>query len=198
MDQSFRLRLDEEQEQTLIGYIKSRRYRTMLSLYTSIAYLVGTAPLAYVDLLALLQKGTGRYSSVLSQAALTAGGLLRHHYHHSRHVDGELFFLWIGVAVFLLITFLRGYGRVFGKNSDLDCVKNGKYSYELRPFGGKSPDKGKHPYYLMDGTGTAYLCPVFLDYKNAAPDRELLCVHLDNGNRFALLAKDNTPWWQKD
>lgn len=195
MEQSFRLRLDEEQEQTLIQYIKSRRYGTMLTLYLSAAFLVLTSPLAYADMLLLFEPRPGR-SAMLPQITLAAGTLAR--YHYRRHVDGEFFFFWVGVAIVLLVTFLRGYGRRFGKNSDYDCVRNGKYAYEIRPFGAKGPDNGKHPYFLADDTGTYYLCPVFLDYKNAGPDRELLCVHLDNGHNYALLAKDTTPWWEKD
>lgn len=158
--------LPEKQQKILEKYISDRRYKFMMILYLSLA---GTIALLFPALLDIhTPRRTMRYS-------------------YRRRSRMSSFALWIICAVTFVLYFFRGIGIHFGKNSDLDCARKQNYVFEMKEFGGKDPDSGKAPYYVYDKAGTKYLCPIFLDWKNACEGSRLYCVTLANGKHYAML-----------
>lgn len=99
--------------------------------------------------------------------------------------------LFIFTLVSFVVMFFEGKGKTFGKNSDYDCLKNDEYQLDFFEFGDKLPDSGKHPYFVSDIYGNTYKCPLFLDWRNAKYGDTLICVTLNNGQKYALLQKVN-------
>ena len=101
--------------------------------------------------------------------------------------EAVVYFLFAFVS--FIVMFFRGIGKTFGKNSDYDCLKNDNYQLDFCEFGGKYPDTGHHPYFIRDNCGNTYKCPLFLDWRNAQEGDTLICVSLNNGQKYALLQK---------
>lgn len=185
-----RLRLDQEKEDALIKYVKSRRYQFMMFLYLTLAYTVLVAWFAFADLERAFD-GTARYSYEVAED-LWMLALRRRRYY-----PGSLFASWLGAALLFVFLFLTGVGRVFGPGSDYHCLCKQKYAFGYMILGGKKHDTGKHPYYVCDREGNEYICPVFLDYKKSNFGDEMFCVVLDNGRRYAMIDCEK-PWWEME
>lgn len=173
-----RLRLDPDKEDALIKYVKDRRYMLMISLYISGFLSVVLAPFAIAEI-----------NNILSGTYYTVG--------YGRRRRSSVIVFWLFMLVTFVVNFFTGFGRVFGPGSDYDCLKKGKYGFGTMTLGGKKHDSGKHPYYVCDKLDNVYICPVFLDYKNANFGDEMFCVVLDNGKRFAF-GPDKKPGWDMD
>lgn len=188
--------LSQKQIETIIKYIKDRRYKMMISMYLCMILVVIGIPAMLAD----IQLLSGNGSRTLASAAVPLGQLARRYYGH-RYVPGEFLFIWIGFVIVLIILIVRNYGIRFGKNSDLDCMQRGMYTVETASFAGKSEDTGKHPYYLFDADGKPYKCPVFLEWKKADWGTKILFVSLSNGRGYAMLPESTEPdkeWWEED
>lgn len=161
----YALWLTEEQKNSILKYIQDRRYSYMISMYA--VFLLTTAMLL-TALPTFLMIVTG----------------------HSSWLDNlEILTYCAIVMIFSVSMFLRGIGKIFGKNSDYDCLKQDNYQLDFLEFGDKLPDTGKHPYYVKDKFGNHYICPIFLDYRNARQGSTLICIALSNGKKYALLEK---------
>lgn len=192
-DPNLLLFLPDEQKEIILKYIRERRTSLMANLYLSAAFTILLFLPAMFDLKSAIHGGSFRL-----ETAGTALLLARRHRYGSHYIEGELFLIWCVVLVVFIVHFIKGIGVHFGRNSDLDCVQNDKYLYEIRNCTGKSEDHQKHPYYLYDNNNTAYLCPLFLDWKKAAPGTKMMCLSLQNGRHYALLVPEQTEWWEKD
>lgn len=187
--------LTEKQTQTIIKYIKERRYPFMISLYGIIGFLIFTLPVLLMDI-TMLQYDERRKEIA---GAVSVIGQMARHYHRSR--PGEFIVFWVAGFVVLLVMVLRNYGITFGKGCDLDCIRRGMYTIETASFAGKSDDTGKHPYFFYDADGKAFKCPVFLDWKRAGQGTQIVFVTLSNGKGYAVLPESDTPrkeWWEED
>ncbi len=163
----YRLRLPEEQEQLLVDYVKSRRYSFMLVLWLTGIGAVVLLPAAIFE---------------LSNPELMDR---RPRYRRSRRFS--LFATFCILALSFIVSFIRGFGKDFGCNADLDCLLRQKYAFGTMTVGDKHKDTMKHPYFVSDVQGREYCCPVFLDYKKVQPGDTMHCVLLDNGKRYAFL-----------
>lgn len=178
-----RLRMDDEKEALLVKYINERRYKRVLTVIILGILLV---MLTFAMIHAISQMEKGIYSYVVHR---------RHHRRTHYYISDVV--LWAVEGLLFLVAFLRGWGNYFGKNSDIDCIRNMKYGYGTMVLNEKEPDLKKHPYYVTDRQGNRYICPVFLDYRNAQFGEEMYCVVLDNGRRYAF-SKNDTEWWERD
>lgn len=184
------LYLPDHQKEIILKYIRERRTSLMVNLYLSAAFSILLFLPAILDLQAALHGGFFRLETAVGNTAML---LARRHRYSSHYVEGELFLIWCVALVVFIIHFIRGIGIHFGPNSDLDCVQNNKYLYEVRDCAGKSEDRQKHPYYLYDDENTAYFCPLFLDWKKAEPGAKMICLSLQNGRHYAILVPDQIP-----
>ncbi|MDE5947168.1 MAG: hypothetical protein K2G63_07690 [Oscillospiraceae bacterium] len=99
----------------------------------------------------------------------------------------EIISLILFMLVFLYFL-IRGFGKDFGFNCDISCIKKDNYSLSYAKFGHrKENSKNHHPYYIYDDLNNFYICPIFLDYRNATSDDNFLYIKLNNGRSYALL-----------
>ena len=154
----YALWLTEEQKNLILKYIQDRRYQYMISMY-----------LAFVLTIIILIFD-------LPQLLITNIIFL--------DIQGYLFVYNTLTVITAFGMFFMGIGKIFGKNSDYDCMKHDKYNLDFRDFESKLPDTGKHPYYVEDNFNNRYICPIFLDYRNARPGNTLICVTLNNGKKY--------------
>lgn len=202
--------LTPEQHQKLLSYIKERRYGYMIRMIVLLVYAALVTPLAIMELYINTQEHNDAEIAPSSIVTLSADqmhsavyvspnvlAVRRYRYRRGRPV--EFLATWILAVIIGVVMFLRGYGIKFGHNSDYDCVKRLDYTCQTKPYGGKSEDTHKHPYFLMDMEGSQYCCPVFLDYKNADTGSFLTCVILNNGSLYAYLDREHSrEWWEED
>lgn len=101
----------------------------------------------------------------------------------------NIIYLTLFMLIFLYFL-IKGFGKDFGFNSDISCIKKGNYSLSCAKFCHRQENlKNKHPYYIYDDFNNFYICPVFLDYRNATSDDNFLYIKLNNGRGYALLDK---------
>ena len=174
-----RMRMPEEKEELLKRYINERRYGYVL---TVIVLCIMTVFLLIIMFHAIEQMQKGIFVV-----------RFRRRYHYYAMDIAEC----AAMSIVYIFVFLRGWGKKFGPNSDIDCVKHMKYQYGTAHLSEKDPDAKKHPYYVMDREGNRYICPVFLEYRNMDFGEEMFCVVLDNGSRYAFQLHE-IPWWEKD
>ncbi len=159
---NYQMWLKEEQKEQVLKYIQERRYQHMITMYC-----VGIVALLFSIFNFLDMK----YTKI---------GFI---------YDTNLVSYWLLSTLITLVMFLQGIGKIFGKNSDYDCVKKDNYTLNIRKFAGKKPDTGKHPYFVEDFYGNSYQCINFLDWKHAHDGDMLICIELKNGKKYALLQK---------
>ena len=98
----------------------------------------------------------------------------------------ELFLSFLAFAGCFMEEFTRGFGKAFGRKCDIKCIEKDLYTLEYGNFGCREKDTGKHPYYICDNKGDTYVCPKFLDYKNADISDKFLYIKLNNGRGYAI------------
>ena len=201
--------LTPEQQQKLLNYIKERRYGYMVRMIVLLIYATLITPIAIMELYVNTQDRYDTesvpYSIVtlsadrMHSAALVSPDVLAvQRYRRSRYMV-TFWTTWIMAAITGGVMFLCGYGIKFGHNSNYDCVKRLDYTCQTKPYGGKSEDTHRHPYFLIDTEGKQYCCPIFLDYKDADAGSFLTCVMLSNGSLYAYLDREcSLEWWEKD
>lgn len=155
--------LTEAQEQRLIRYIQERRSGFMAVLISTGGLSLFLAPMALFDYM-------------VSVGAWKQGGEYM-----------ELFFTWLVITIAAVVMFFQGIGIRFGKGSDLDCVRKKRYTCTYETCCRKSQDTMKHPYFLYDLQKKEWICPEFLEWRNAKIGCRLLCVTLKNGKGYAFV-----------
>ncbi len=156
--------LYQEQKDFLLKYMRDRRYKNMIIMWTSAVIILG-----YMGLF-LLSWHKMTFIEAVAQEGI---------------VEGFLYFI---IAVFAFGgEFIRGFGKTFGYKCDIRCIQNDLYTLEYGDFGYREKDTGKHPYYICDNRGGIYICPRFLDYRNADTGSKFLYIKLENGRGYAVL-----------
>ena len=162
----YQIYLYEEQKQYLIKYIEDRRFTNLM-----LTWLSGLSIPIMLFIVICSAKGDSFFKLI--------GEL------------GEInIYLVIGIIVFIR-EFIKGYGKNFGHKCDIQCIQNDLYTLDYRNFGYREKDKGHHPYYICDNMGGTYICPRFLDYRNADSESKFLYIKLENGRGYAI--GDNIP-----
>ena len=184
MNDTFRLRLPEEQEEKLIRYIKDRRFPQLVLLGTLVFLLIlFFAPMAgdVMIILYSVKRADSASLPVIDPEMLT----MARRYH--RAFPGEMLLLWLAILVAVIVIYVRGLGTRYGPRSDLACVKKGLYVYGPVTVARKSTRTEKPPFYLYDDDGNAHTCPVFLDFRNVPIGGTMTAIVLDNGRRYCFV-----------
>jgi len=160
--QNYQMWLNEKQKRDILKYINERRGQHMITMYCMIIIAVIFNLINFFDM---------KYTKL---------GII---------YNSNLVSYWVISTVMALVMFLQGIGKIFGKNSDYDCIKKDHYTLNMRKFAEKKPDSGKHPYFVDDFYGNTYQCINFLDWKRAHNGDMLICIELKNGQKYAILQK---------
>lgn len=84
---------------------------------------------------------------------------------------GEVLIYYLLAVVSFIREFAGGYGKIFGRRCDIQCIEK---------------DTGKHPYYVCDNRGGIYICPRYIDYRNADTGSKFMYIKLANGRGYAI------------
>ncbi|MDE6502390.1 MAG: hypothetical protein K2L10_09935 [Ruminococcus sp.] len=95
------------------------------------------------------------------------------------------------MSVFVFITtFISGFGKTFGYKCDKKCIENDWYTITSGNFVCRDKNSSnKHPYYISDKVYNQYICPRFLDWKNADEHTTFIYIKLENGRNYAIVDK---------
>ncbi|MCM1507614.1 MAG: hypothetical protein NC177_10845 [Ruminococcus flavefaciens] len=103
-------------------------------------------------------------------------------------LDEVLLYYFVALVSFLS-EFVSGYGKFFGRRCDIQCIEKDLYTLDYGDFGYREKDTGKHPYYICDNRGGIYICPRYIDYRNADTGSKFLYIKLENGRNYAIAEK---------
>jgi len=161
---AYQVYLNDEQKDYLIKYMRDRRFGNMLVMWTSAVFIS-----VYIGMFLLLCHDI-TFIQALAQKGIA---------------DGVIYFI-IAVSAFAR-EFIRGFGKTFGHRCDIRCIQNDLYTLEYGNFGyrDKNPHN-KHPYYISDKSYNKYICPRFLDWRNADSGSKFLYIKLENGRGYAI------------
>ncbi len=161
--------LYHEQKEFLLKYIRDRRFKNIIIMWTC----------AVIILFYIIMFLFSFYMNEMELVkALAQEGI----------AEGFIYFI-LAVCIFGQ-EFIGGFGKTFGYRCDINCIQNDLYMLEYGNFGYREKDKGKHPYYICDNMGSIYICPRFLDYRNADTESKFLYIKLENGRNYAILDEE--------
>lgn len=206
----YQVYLNDEQKNYLIKYVKDKRYTDMIIMVMSfvivvislwlwnmgIQFLNGIIGIVIVICFGHLIKyglyNEKKFGTITSVCFLVLYIALNIHQGDvSREADIfmgkiEFFSSLIASAEIFIMEFVMGFGKTFGYRCDIQCIEKDLYTLEYANFGYREKDNGRHPYYICDNMGSTYICPKFLDYKNADTSDKFLYIKLDNGRGYAI------------
>lgn len=169
---SCQIYLYQEQKDFLIKYIRERRSDSLILLWSTGIVLAVSA----VILLSAVMIYGGEF--LFSELSLDL-----------------LYIMFFSGAVFVK-TFADGFGKTFGFGCDKKCIENDWYSLSVAKFGIRDKNPlNKHPYYMSDIVGDRYICPRYLDWRNATEDTMFVYIKLENGRNYAIPEGDSQ--WKK-
>lgn len=90
------------------------------------------------------------------------------------------------LLIIFICLLIYGFGRYFGPTSAISRVRRCDITCSRIIVSGKSPDNGKHPYYVYGSDGVKYCCPVYLDYRDVSPGSTMIGVSAARGKNFAM------------
>lgn len=155
----YQVYLNDEQKNYLIKYIRDRG--NLLAMWIFFVFIV-----AFVVIFSVFAYNTGIISAI------------------DIFAEGFTYFI---IALFgFMEELIRGYGKTFGYRCDIQCIEKDLYTLDYGDFGYREKDTGKHPYYICDNMGWTYICPRFLDYRNADTGSKFLYIKLENGRGYAI------------
>lgn len=158
----YQVYLYEEQKQFLLKYIRERRSNDIIIIWTSAVIFIIMFMLIKVDILM-----SGSFEMTESNAYCI------------------LYMIFSGVA--FIRTFVKNFGKTFGFGCDKKCIENGWYTLTYGKFVYRDKNvHNKHPYYISDRSYNQYICPRFLDWRNATEDTMFLYIKLENGRNYAI------------
>jgi len=158
----YQIYLNDEQKDYLIKYMRDRRYGNMLIMWISVLSALGCLVFLF-----------GYNHKTFLSALADEGGL-------------ECFSSFIIFTATFVGEFIRGFGKTFGYKCDIQCIQQDLYTLDYGNFGYREKDTGKHPYYICDNMGGIYICPRFLDWRNADSESKFLYIKLENGRGYAI------------
>lgn len=157
----YQVYLNDEQKNYIIKYIRERRSGDILLLWAN--------ALIFIIMFMLIKIDT------LMSNSFTINEL---------NVECTLYMVISGLT-FIKI-FINNFGKTFGYRCDIQCIEKDLYTLEYADFGYREKDSGKYPYYICDNMGNLYICPRFLDYRNADTGSKFLYIKLENGRNYAI------------
>ncbi len=206
----YQVYLNDEQKNYLIKYVKDKRYINMMIMVISLVIAVTGFWLWNMGIqflnsiisiiivccfIKLIQLGTvneKKFGVITPICCLILYIAISIHQEDvSRETDVFLgrteFFSTLAASVEIFIMeFVMGFGKTFGHRCDIQCIEKDLYTLEYANFGYREKDTKKHPYYICDNRGETYICPKFLDYKNADTSDKFLYIKLNNGRNYAI------------
>ncbi len=158
----YQVYLNDGQKESLIKYIRDRRYTNMMAMSFSAA-----AALFCLVYFLLLSQGT-TFINALGES-------------------GELFVYFAIFTATFAEEFVRGFGKNFGHKCDIQCIEKDLYTLEYGDFVYRDKNShNRHPYYISDKSYNQYICPKYLDWRNADTGSKFLYIKLDNGRGYAI------------
>ena len=156
------LYLYDEQKEFLLKYIRERRSGDIIILWTSAIIFVFLLMLVRMN---ILMTGSFEFNELNAECIL---------------------YLLICGFIFVM-TFIKNFGKTFGYGCDKKCIENDWYTITAGKFVYRDKNiNNKHPYYISDGAYNQYICPRFLDWRNATEDTTFLYIKLGNGRNYAI------------
>lgn len=154
--------LYEEQKQFLLKYIHERRFGVIMNLWC-------TGVLFFVMLL-LMKLDTMTYGKFVFDE-MTVYSVL----------------IMVSCGIGFVKTFICNFGKTFGFGCDKKCIENDWYTLTCGKFvyRDKNPHN-KHPYYISDKSYNQYICPRFLEWRNADENTMFIYIKLQNGRGYAI------------
>lgn len=159
---AYQVYLYEEQKQFLLKYIHERRFGVIMNLWC-------TGVLFFVMLL-LMKLNTMTYGKFVFDE-MTVYSVL----------------IMVSCGIGFVKTFICNFGKTFGFGCDKKCIENDWYTLNCGKFvyRDKNPHN-KHPYYISDKSYNQYICPRFLDWRNADENTMFIYIKLQNGRGYAI------------
>lgn len=158
----YQVYLYEEQKEFLIKYIRERRSGDIM--------LMWVMAVIFIFMFVLIR------TNILMSGKFIMNEL---------NAECILYMLLSG-AIFIS-TFVKNFGKTFGYGCDKKCIENDWYTltYGKFVYRDKNP-KNKHPYYISDRAYNQYICPRFLDWRNADEETDFIYIKLENGRNYAI------------
>ncbi|MDE6678374.1 MAG: hypothetical protein K2K02_04970, partial [Ruminococcus sp.] len=158
----YQIYLYEEQKQFLLKYIRERRADKIILLWTS----------AIICIIMFL---------LLRMNILMDGSF------EMNELNSECILYMLASGFIFVRTFIKNFGKTFGYGCDKKCIENDWYTITSGNFvyRDKNPHN-KHPYYISDKSYNQYICPRFIDWRNANKDTMFLYIKLENGSNYAI------------
>lgn len=155
--------LYEEQKQFLLKYIRERRLNVITNLWTM-------GVIFAVMLLLIKIDGLMYGSFVLDE--MTAYCIL----------------IMVASGIGFVRVFVSNFGKTFGFGCDKKCIENDWYTITCGNFVYRDKNShNKHPYYISDKSYNQYICPRFLDWRNANENTMFIYIKLENGRGYAIV-----------
>lgn len=159
---AYQVYLYEEQKQFLLKYIRERRSDAIMRLWVAVIIFA---------IMFMLIKTDVSMSDSFTINELNAECIL---------------YMVVSGLTFIKI-FINNFGKTFGYRCDKKCIENDLYTITCGKFvyRDKNPHN-KHPYYISDKSYNQYICPRFLDWRNAHEDTMFIYIKLENGRNYAI------------
>ncbi|MDE6034787.1 MAG: hypothetical protein K2G36_02635 [Ruminococcus sp.] len=156
------LYLYDEQKEFLLKYIRERRSNDIIILWTSAIVFIVMIALLRMN---ILMVGSFEFNELNAECVL---------------------YMLISGFIFVM-TFIKNFGKTIGYGCDKKCIENDWYTITAGKFVCRDKNTtNKHPYYISDRAYNQYICPRFLDWKNATEDTVFLYIKLGNGRNYAI------------
>ena len=157
--------LTGDQYEALLRYLDDRRGKYMAVLVTDVIGMVLTALPAAMVFWRLLDPNAGfGIPKIIFKAAV----------------------VFLLLSLLLPILLVHGWQVYYCRKCPYRCVKRLAFTVSVVTVRKPEPDSGKHPYKITCTDGCTYICPVYLDYKQAKICGQMLGICTDYGARFAM------------
>lgn len=159
---AYQVYLYDEQKEFLLKYIRERRSNDIIILWTSAIIFVFILMLLKINILM-----DGSFEMTDTNACCI---------------------LYMLASGFIFVrTFTKNFGKTFGYGCDKKCIENDWYTITAGKFVYRDKNtNNKHPYYISDRAYNQYICPRFLDWRNATEDTDFIYIRLENGRNYAI------------
>ncbi|MDE6833846.1 MAG: hypothetical protein K2J39_06355 [Ruminococcus sp.] len=158
----YQVYLYDEQKQFLLKYIRERRSGDIIILWTS--------AIIFIVMIEFLRTNILMDSS-FEINELNAGCIL----------------YMLASGFIFVMTFIKNFGKTFGYGCDKKCIENDWYTITTGKFFSRDKNtNNKHPYYISDRAYNQYICPRFLDWRNATEETDFIYIRLENGRNYAI------------
>ena len=158
----YQVYLYEEQKQFLLKYIRERRSNDII--------LSWAAALIFIIMFMLIKMNILMTDSF-----------------EMNELNAECILIMVVSGIAFIRTFVKNFGKTFGFGCDKKCIENDWYTITSGKFVYRDKNsKNKHPYYISDKSYNQYICPRFLDWRNATEDTTFIYIKLENGRNYAI------------